>query len=61
MLVKIINMPIKHIKNSKSLDSFLKLVKKISQEKKEAKEKGTWAPTGVPASSTERSPVGEKQ
>ncbi|KAI5945269.1 60S ribosomal protein L21 [Manis javanica] len=31
-----------HLKLSKSLDSFLKLVKENNYKKKEAKEKGTW-------------------
>ncbi|XP_064235061.1 large ribosomal subunit protein eL21-like, partial [Aotus nancymaae] len=42
ILAKRINMPIKHIKHSKSRDSFLKRVKENDQKKKEAKEKGTW-------------------
>ena len=35
-------MQIEHIKHSNSKDSFLKHVKENDQEKKEAKEKGTW-------------------
>ena len=35
-------MHIKHIKHSKSQDSFLKHVKENDQKKKEAKEKETW-------------------
>ncbi|TKC40654.1 hypothetical protein EI555_015564, partial [Monodon monoceros] len=42
ILAKRINVPIEHIKHSKSRDSFLKLVKENGQKKKEAKEKGTW-------------------
>ncbi|XP_068388626.1 large ribosomal subunit protein eL21-like [Eschrichtius robustus] len=42
ILAKRINVPIKHIKHSKSQDSFLKQVKENNQKKKEAKEKGTW-------------------
>eukprot|EP00069_Balaena_mysticetus_P002255 bmy_04010T0 len=43
ILAKRINVRIKHIKHSKSRDSFLKRVKENDQKKKEAKEKGTWA------------------
>ena len=35
-------MHIKHLKHSKSQDSFLNHVNENSQKKKEAKEKGTW-------------------
>ncbi|TKC37215.1 hypothetical protein EI555_002723 [Monodon monoceros] len=42
ILAKRINERIKHIKHSKSQDSFLKRVKENDQKKKEAKEKGTW-------------------
>ena len=42
ILAKKINVRIKHIKHSKSRDSFLKRVKENNQKKKEAKEKGTW-------------------
>ncbi|KAB0363677.1 hypothetical protein FD754_007833 [Muntiacus muntjak] len=42
ILAKRINVPIEHIKHSKSQDSFLKCVKESDQKKKEAKEKGTW-------------------
>ena len=42
ILAKRINVPIEHIKHSKSQDSFLKCVKENDQKKKEAKEKGTW-------------------
>ena len=42
ILAKRINVCIVHIKHSKSRDSFLKCVKENDQEKKEAKEKGTW-------------------
>ncbi|XP_069421990.1 large ribosomal subunit protein eL21-like [Ovis canadensis] len=42
ILAKRINVPIKHIKHSKSQDSFLKCVKEDDQKQKEAKEKGTW-------------------
>ncbi|XP_067574465.1 large ribosomal subunit protein eL21-like [Pseudorca crassidens] len=42
ILTKRINVPIEHIKHSKSRDSFLKPVKENGQKKKEAKEKGTW-------------------
>ncbi|XP_061289469.1 large ribosomal subunit protein eL21-like [Bos mutus] len=42
ILAKRINVRIKHIKHSKSRDSFLKRVKENDQKKKEAKEKGTW-------------------
>ena len=42
ILAKRINVRIEHIKHSKSRDSFLKRVKENDQEKKEAKEKGTW-------------------
>ena len=42
ILAKRINMHIKHIKHSKSQDSFLKHVKENDQKKKEAKEKETW-------------------
>ena len=41
-LAKRINVPIKHIKHSKSQDSFLKCVKEDDQKYKEAKEEGTW-------------------
>ncbi|XP_045870510.1 60S ribosomal protein L21-like [Meles meles] len=41
ILAKRINVRIEHIKHSKSRDSFLKCVKENDQ-KKEAKEKGTW-------------------
>ncbi|XP_045656564.1 60S ribosomal protein L21-like [Ursus americanus] len=41
ILAKRINICTEHIKHSKSRDSFLKLVKENDQ-KKEAKEKGTW-------------------
>ncbi|XP_043859018.1 60S ribosomal protein L21-like [Dromiciops gliroides] len=41
ILAKRINVCIEHIKHSKSRDSFLKRVKENDQ-KKEAKEKGTW-------------------
>ncbi|XP_073749607.1 large ribosomal subunit protein eL21-like [Callorhinus ursinus] len=41
ILAKRINVPIEHIKHSKSRDSFLKRVRENDQEKKEAKEKGT--------------------
>ena len=41
-LAKRINVPIKHIKHSKSRDSFLKHVYENVQKKKEAKKKGTW-------------------
>ncbi|KAB0376496.1 hypothetical protein FD755_010940 [Muntiacus reevesi] len=42
ILAKRINVPIEHIKHSKSQDSFLKCVKESDQKKKEAKEKGNW-------------------
>ncbi|ELW65214.1 60S ribosomal protein L21 [Tupaia chinensis] len=42
ILAKRINVRIKHIKHSKSRDSFLQCVKENDQKKKEAKEKGTW-------------------
>ncbi|XP_070636493.1 large ribosomal subunit protein eL21-like [Bos indicus] len=42
ILAKRINVPIEHIKHSKSLDSFLNHVKENDQKKKEAKEKGIW-------------------
>ncbi|XP_027802963.2 large ribosomal subunit protein eL21-like [Marmota flaviventris] len=42
ILAKKINVHVKPIKHSKSGDSFLKLVKKNDQKKKEAKEKGAW-------------------
>ncbi|ERE90837.1 60S ribosomal protein L21 [Cricetulus griseus] len=42
ILAKRINVQMKHIKHSKSRDSFLKQVKENDQKKKEAKEKGTW-------------------
>ncbi|KAM7320081.1 hypothetical protein ACRRTK_020524 [Alexandromys fortis] len=42
ILDKRINVRIKHIKHSKSRDSFLKQVKENDQKRKEAKEKGTW-------------------
>ncbi|XP_070234629.1 large ribosomal subunit protein eL21-like [Bos mutus] len=42
ILAKRINVHIKHIKHSKSQDSFLKHVKENDQKKKEAKEKETW-------------------
>ena len=42
ILAKRINVPIKHIKHSKSQDSFLKCVKEDDQKYKEAKEEGTW-------------------
>ena len=42
ILAKRINVRIKHIKHSKSRDSFPKRVKENDQKKKEAREKGTW-------------------
>ncbi|VFV34645.1 60s ribosomal protein l21-like, partial [Lynx pardinus] len=42
ILAKRINVHIKHIKHSKSQDSFLKHVQGNYQKKREAKEKGTW-------------------
>ncbi|XP_074234932.1 large ribosomal subunit protein eL21-like, partial [Saimiri boliviensis] len=42
ILAKRINVRIKHIKHSKSQDSFLKRVKENDQKKNETKEKGTW-------------------
>ncbi|XP_037693679.1 60S ribosomal protein L21-like, partial [Choloepus didactylus] len=42
ILAKRINVHIEHSKHSKSQDNFLKRVKENDQEKKEAKEKGTW-------------------
>ncbi|XP_036590887.1 60S ribosomal protein L21-like [Trichosurus vulpecula] len=44
ILAKRINVRIEHIKHSKSRDSSLKRVKENDQQKKEAKEKGTWVP-----------------
>ncbi|KAB0348363.1 hypothetical protein FD754_013220 [Muntiacus muntjak] len=41
ILAKRINVPVEHIKHSKSLDSFLKHVKENDQERKETK-KGIW-------------------
>ncbi|KAM7238915.1 hypothetical protein CapIbe_010435, partial [Capra ibex] len=42
ILAKRINVRIKHIKHSKSRDSFPKRVKENDQKKKEARGKGTW-------------------
>ena len=42
ILAKRILVSIKHVKHSKTWDSFLKRVKENDQKKKEAKEKGTW-------------------
>ncbi|KAM9084325.1 large ribosomal subunit protein eL21-like [Megaptera novaeangliae] len=42
ILAKRMNVHIEHIKHPKSRDSFLKRVKENDEEKKEAKEKGTW-------------------
>uniref|UniRef100_G3TMR7 Large ribosomal subunit protein eL21 n=1 Tax=Loxodonta africana TaxID=9785 RepID=G3TMR7_LOXAF len=44
ILAKRINVCIEHIKYSKSQDSFLKHVKENDQKKKEAREKGIFAP-----------------
>ena len=44
ILAKRINVRIKHIKHSKSQDSFLKRVMENDQKTKEVKEKGTWVP-----------------